>query len=343
MPTDLVLLTGATGFLGYITLIELLKAGYRVRAAARSQSKIAKVEAAPSFKALGASIEWVIVPDMTVDRAYDEAVKGVKYIVHVASPIPTLGAEAIPADQLEQHFLHQAAKSEVEILQSAQRAGSVERVIVTSSGVAIVPFDYLIGKGDYSIEFSDDHRIPDVMGPFDFEFQAYSAGKAAALNASEAWMASHKPSFDLISIIPGWIFGRDELVADVEGLSKGSTNSVLLGLLLGNKSEAPYNGNVVFGEDVAKLHVLALDSKVKGNQSFNAAFDFEWEAALDVVKTSFAQEVAAGKLSVEGKMPTLPLKMSNRKTKETFAFEFTPLNEIVESVANQYLELEAKL
>jgi nucleoside-diphosphate-sugar epimerase len=341
MANDLVLLTGATGYLGYVTLIELLRAGYQVRAAVRSTSKIAKVEAAPSFKALQKSIEWVIVPDMTADGAYDEAVKGVKYVVHVASPIPTLGAEPIPADKLEEYFLHSAPKGDLNMLQSAQRAGTVQRIVVTSSAVAIVPFDYFLGKGDYSVEIAAESRIPDVTGPFGFEFQAYSAGKAAALNASEAWMASNDPTFDLISIMPGWIFGRDELVTDVGGMTKGSTNSVLANLLLGNKEDTPYNGNAVLGEDVAKLQVLALDPKIEGNQSFMASIDFEWEQAIDVLKKSFPREIADGKLSIEGKQPTLPVKLINETTEVAFGFKFAPLETIVEAVANQYLELVA--
>jgi nucleoside-diphosphate-sugar epimerase len=342
MANDLVFLTGATGYLGYLTLLELVKAGYKVRAAVRSYSKVTKVEAAPSFKALNPSVEWVIVPDMTADGAYDEAVKGVKYVVHVASPIPTFGVDPIAPEKLEEYFLHTAPKGEIGMLESAKRAGTVKRIVVTSSVVAIMPFEYYLGEGDYSVEFGPENRTADVTGPFEFEFQAYSAGKAAALNASEAWVKANKPGFDVVSVIPGWIFGRDELITDVQWLLKGSTNSVLANLLLGSQAEAPYNGNAVLGEDVAKVQVLALDPKVKGNQSFNTSIDFEWETVIDIIKKSFPQQVADGKLSVEGKQPTLPVKVSSRKTEEVFGFKFSPLEKMVEAVAGQYLELAAK-
>lgn len=343
MAGDLVLLTGGTGYLGFVTLIKLLKTGYKVRAAIRSQSKIAKIEAAPSFKAIQASVEFVIVPDMTADRAYDEAAKGVKYIIHIASPIPTFGAEPIPEDKLEEHFVHQASKSDVGMLESAKRAGTVKRVIITSSLVAIGLFEYLIGQGgDYSTKFLPESRAADPIGPFQFEFQAYSAGKVAALDATEAWQASNTSNFDLISILPGWIFGRDELITDVESLNKGSTNAVLLGLLLGSKNESPYNGNTVLGEDVAKVHILALDPKIKGDQSFTTSIDFKWEDSIQVLQKSFPKEVANGRFSTEGKQPTLDIICPGNKTEETFGFKFTPLENVVEAVANQYLELAAK-
>jgi nucleoside-diphosphate-sugar epimerase len=342
MAGDLVLLTGATGYLGYVTLIALLKDGYQVRAAVRSTSKVAKVEAAPSFKALNLPVEWVIVPDMTASGAYDEAAKGVKYIVHVASPIPTFGNGPIPPEKFEEYFVHQSQKGEVGMLESAQRAGTVERIVVTSSLVAIVPFEYFMGKGDYSVEIPAENRIPNATGPFDFEFQAYSAGKAAALNASEAWVASHDPTFDLISIIPGWIFGRDELATNVEDLKNGGTNSVLVNLLLGSQNELPYNGNVVLGEDVAKLHVLALSRKVKGNQSFIAQINFEWDDTIDALKKLFPQQVANGDFSIEGKQPTIAVKHPSRKTEEAFGFKFAPFESIIEAVGRQYLELAGK-
>lgn len=342
MPGDLVLLTGATGYLGYLTLIALLKEGYQVRAAIRSRSKAAKVEAAPSFKALSPTVEWVVVPDMTASGAYDEAVKGVKYIVHVASPIPTFGEEPIPNDKLEEYFVATAPKGEIGILESARKADTVERIVVTSSVVAIVPFEYYLGQGDYSVEFGAEHRIPHAEGPYAFEFQAYSAGKAAALNAAEAWMKQHKPSFDMVSVIPGWIFGRDELTTDAESFKKGSTNSVLLNLLLGLKNEVPYNGNIVQGEDVAKIQALALNPKIKGNQSYLAAVDFEWEDAIEMLKSGFSEQVKSGVFSTEGKQPTLAIKHPIKQTEEAFGFELASPVKIVSAVAKQYAELVEK-
>jgi hypothetical protein len=124
------------------------------------QSKIEKVEAAPSFEALKLSVEWVVVPDMTVKGTYDKAVKNVTYVVHVASPIPTFGGGPIPVDKLEKYFLHQASKGEIEMLDFAHRAGTVKRIVVTSSTVAITPFEYLLGNKDCSVEFYAEHRIP---------------------------------------------------------------------------------------------------------------------------------------------------------------------------------------
>ncbi|KJZ70007.1 hypothetical protein HIM_10588 [Hirsutella minnesotensis 3608] len=45
MARDLVLLTGATGMIGFKTLAVLLEAGYQVRAAVRNQAGFDKISA----------------------------------------------------------------------------------------------------------------------------------------------------------------------------------------------------------------------------------------------------------------------------------------------------------
>jgi nucleoside-diphosphate-sugar epimerase len=90
MAGDLVLITGVTGHLGFRVLFEALSAGYKVRAVARSQFKADKILSVPSIKKLnsGNNLEFVIVPDLVATGAFDEAIKGATYVIHVASPLP---------------------------------------------------------------------------------------------------------------------------------------------------------------------------------------------------------------------------------------------------------------
>ena len=198
-----------------------------------------------------------------------------------------------------------------------------------------------MGNGDYSVKFNQDSRIPDVSGPYGFEFEAYSAGKAAALNAVEKWMVDNQPSFDLITVIPGWIFGRDELVTEAKQLEFGTTNSVLMGFLRGAKNENLANGNAVLGDEVAKVQVAALDPKIAGNQSFVTSHPMHWEDAHPVLQKSFSEALKSGKVSIEGKQPTVDISIDATKTEQTFGFKFSPFEDIVKSITNQYLELAA--
>jgi hypothetical protein len=67
-----------------------LKAGYHVQAAVRSESKKDKILSATSIKAPnpGPALSFIIIPELTAEGAYDEAVKGCTYILHIASPLP---------------------------------------------------------------------------------------------------------------------------------------------------------------------------------------------------------------------------------------------------------------
>jgi nucleoside-diphosphate-sugar epimerase len=342
---ELVVLTGATGFLGFKILTVALKAGYRVRCVVRSQSKIENILSTPSIKALNPSNEqlsWVTVLDMTVPGAYDEAVQGATYVIHAASPIPSFGDEAPTPEAYETHFVQAARKGTIGMLESIRKAGGVKRIVITSSIVALVPFYYFLGEGDDKI-FNADSRIPLAPGPYTLEFEAYSASKVAALNESEAWIKDSQPNFDLITIFPGWIFGRDELSTTAENFESGSTNSVLLGILKGSQSEIPYLGNTVFLDDVADLHVKALEPNIEGNQAFVATSEgvdgIIWETGIDIIKKHFSEAIADGRLKTTGKQPTVTVRVDAKKTEDVFGIKLKGYEQQIQAVVRQYLEV----
>ena len=87
MSKQIVLISGATGHLGFRTLVVALQAGYRARIALRKLEQSKKLENTASIKPYLDSIEFVQVPDITAANAYDEAIKGVDFVLHIASPI----------------------------------------------------------------------------------------------------------------------------------------------------------------------------------------------------------------------------------------------------------------
>ncbi len=356
----LVLITGATGFLGFLTLLELLRSGYRVRAAVRSEDKIDKIRTHPLVSALTsqspageASLSFNVIPDLAAPGAFDWAVQGANYVIHLAAPVPSFsGAATVPPEQYEQYFVQDAVQAALGILKSSAETeeASVKRIILTSSAVAVIPFAYLGASPDvdYSVLFGPESRQPTRSGPFGSEIEAYSAGKTAVLNAVEEWVDSdaqlgERASFDIVSVLSGWTFGRDELVRSAEELRTKGTNSVLLGLLLGNKSEWPFNGNAVLAADVARVHVLSLNAPQAPSKSHSQTFvtstPIVWEDAVEVVRSEFAADVEAGRLSVDGKQPTQPIHFDGSKTEKVLGIKFAPFHEAVRQVAGQYLEL----
>lgn len=344
--SNILVLTGATGFVGFKVLTIALAAGYNVRLVVRSANKANKVLNSPSIKALNLSQEklsFVVVEDMEAPNAFDEAVKGATYVIHCASPIPSFGGEAPPTpEQYDEFFVQAARRSTIELLESSRKAGTIKRIVITSSIVAITPFHYYLGQGDDKI-LDAEYRIPLDKGPYGFEFQAYSASKAAALNDSETWVKENKPNFDLISILPGWIFGADELATTVQDFESSSTNSVLLGFLRGGQSDVPSNSNSVLLDDVAQMHVLALDPKIPGNQAFVAAADglngMAWEDGINVLKENFPDAIAKGLVKTTGKQPTITIRIDAKKTEDTFGIKLAGFDQQVKSLVNQWIEV----
>ncbi|KAF3360735.1 hypothetical protein VdG1_04877 [Verticillium dahliae VDG1] len=83
-----VLVTGATGFVAGHVVNQFLQRGHRVRGTVRdiNQASWLVQDTFKSYAESG-SFELVAVADLAADGAFDEAVKGVSAIVHVASPL----------------------------------------------------------------------------------------------------------------------------------------------------------------------------------------------------------------------------------------------------------------
>lgn len=92
MPAT-ILITGASGLIGFRILLAALAAGHHVRYTVRSEEKASQIATNPAVHKLKAgkdfaSLSSVIVPDFTVEGALDSAVQGVTHIIHAGSPVP---------------------------------------------------------------------------------------------------------------------------------------------------------------------------------------------------------------------------------------------------------------
>jgi nucleoside-diphosphate-sugar epimerase len=339
---DLVLITGATGFIGIKTLHLALEAGYSVRAAVRNEDKAKIILNAPAIKSLKAddSLTFVTVPDILAPNAYDEAVKGVTYILHVASPI--VKGEALTPEQFESELVEPAIKGTTGILESALKEPGIKKIVITSSEVAIIPWEEFVAK-EVDTVFDDQYQIPEPLGPYKSSFEAYCASKVRALHASKAFVAKNKPEWGVVNIMPAFVLGENEIANKAEDLLLG-TNAVALAPILGNASGwGAVPSTSVHVEDVAKLHVLALDPKIPGSESFLAISEGEkgtkWDEYQDIVKRNFPEAVAKGVLPNNGPALTKRTKVDASRTEKVFGIKFLSYEEQVKSLVKQCLSL----
>lgn len=336
------LVTGGTGLIG-IKIIQLaLKAGYSIRAAVRSQAKADTVLATPTVKAIkpGSRLTFVIVPDILADNAYDEAVKGVKYVVHTASPV--VKGEGFTPDQYETDLIAPALKGTTAILTAAYKTPGIKRIVITSSEVAIIPWEEFIAK-EVDTVFDDQYQIPFPAGPYHHQFEAYSASKVRALKATQDFVKEKKPEWDVINIMPSFVVGDNEMVTDPKKVSDGTVSAAFAQVLGEDSGWGAVPSTSVHVADVARLHVEALDPKIEGNQNFLAVSEgprgTRWEEAIDIVNRNYPKAVKKGILPNNGTASTKITKVDASRTEKVFGFKFQSYEAQVKSVVEQYLSL----
>ncbi|KAH8760166.1 hypothetical protein BGZ57DRAFT_994381 [Hyaloscypha finlandica] len=326
MSSDLVLITGGSGLIGIKTIRFALEAGYSVRAAAINP---------------GPRLTFVTVPDMLADGAYDEAVKGAKYIMHIASG--TIHGDDSENDY-DARFIQPALKGTLGIIDSAFNTTSVKRVIITSSEVGII---HLGGGGFRQKEvdtiFDDTYEAEYPAPPYHHPFEAYAAGKKRALAATKDFVKEKKPLFDIIHIMPAFVVGQNELVTDPKIIADATVRAAFAQVLGEDSGWGAIPSTSVHVWDVANLHVKALDPKIEGNQSFLAVSEgargTAWSDAVEIVNRNFPGAVKNGILPNTGLTPTKRTKVDASRTERVFGVKFLSYEEQLKSVATQYLTL----
>ncbi|KAH7360239.1 hypothetical protein BKA65DRAFT_576853 [Rhexocercosporidium sp. MPI-PUGE-AT-0058] len=342
MSGELVLITGGTGLIGIKTIHTALEAGYSVRAAVRSQAKADAVLATPTVKAIapGPRLTFTIVPDILADNAYDEAVRDVKYVIHVASP--AIKGEGFTPSQYESHLIAPALKGTSSILTAAYKVPGIKRIVITSSEVAIIPWEEFIAK-EVDTVFDDKYQIPFPAGPYSNAFEAYAASKVRALLATNEFVREKKPEWDVINIMPSFVVGDNEMITDPTLIADGTVAAAMAQVLGGDSGWGAVPSTSVHVADVARLHVEALDPRIEGDQSFLAVSEGErgtrWEEALEIVQRNFPEAVRKGVLLNNGKAATKRTRVDSRRTEEVFGWKFQSYEEQVKSVVRQYLSL----
>ncbi|TVY82854.1 putative uncharacterized oxidoreductase [Lachnellula suecica] len=260
MSSELIFVTGATGFIGAATALEALKAGYRLRISVRKEAQIKKLKSV--FSEYLQRLDFVVVPDITSENAFAGKLEGVDYVLHLASPFPS--------SINKEDVFPPAVNGTISILKAAASVPSIKRVVITSSILALKPLSGIpeggVVKEDNDWDFSVDESA-DFTGENNAvtAFRLYEASKLLANKASWKFMGSEKPHFSLITIHPSFVYGHNILQTTAEEL-KGSTNGLLFNAIM---NDAPMNStNCIHVQDVADAHIKAFNPAVKDNSSF---------------------------------------------------------------------------
>ncbi|EPE31987.1 NAD(P)-binding Rossmann-fold containing protein [Glarea lozoyensis ATCC 20868] len=343
MSGELILITGTTGFVGFAVLQKALQAGYKTRIAVRKESQIGQLKSHRLIKDFAAKgfVEGVVVPDIGAEGAFDEALKDVVGVLHIASP---LGRPNI--EDTENELVKPAVNGSLSILKSGLKFPQLRRIVITSSAVAIMT-DQVIDAANPPIVYTANTRVsPLPTAPFPNDpWAGYRIAKQLALDATEKFIAEKKPQYTVVNLMPGYVFGRNELAEKAQDLLDGS-NAIVLGTVLGAIQGAKREGFTTPVTDLARIHVEALGEKVKGNQSFlllagKEGDKAEFNRANEIAKTEFADAVAEGILNPVGSTEAVHQQVDKSITTEIFG-PLETYEDGARAVIAQYVELKRK-
>ncbi|KIM41313.1 hypothetical protein M413DRAFT_410925 [Hebeloma cylindrosporum] len=324
-----VLVSGANGYIAMWVVRTLLEKGFTVRGAVRSAEKGKRLR--EYFQPYGDKVEWVVVEDITKDGAYDEAVKDVDAIEHMASPVtPPTGD---PDD-----YIKPAVHGTVGILKSAHKFGNrVKRIVVTSSVAAIQ--GHMI-KGS-TVTFDESHwgdeavEIVKVEGAKAPEMTKYRASKTLAERAAWDFHKQYqtKIQWDLVALNPPFVFGPSLQELKVPADLNLSMDVAYQNLCIDQPDDVLQSThNYISVQDIAIAHVAALSNKAAGGQRIIISEGATtWQETRNLAASLRPDLYASGVLPRGN--PNLPKDLqfiyNNEKGKKIFGFKYKTLEEIL--------------
>jgi dihydroflavonol-4-reductase len=283
MSADLVLVTGASGYVAGHCVLRLLRDGYRVRGTLRSLRRAHEVRQwlikARAGIDPGDALS-LIEAELTNPSGWDAAMEGVRYVLHVASPIPS----SMPKNPDD--LIVPAREGTLHVMRAAARA-SVQRVVQTSSSAAV-----FYGRDDPNLHLFTE---ADWTDPDHKDNVPYTRSKTIAERAAWAELPNLPRPLEWVAINPGLVLGPV--------LDKDASASVLIiaKLLKGELPGLPRFGyGVVDVRDLADLEVRAMTAPQAAGQRYIGSGPFvSMSEIAKVLKQRLgdkAKKVPTGKL-----------------------------------------------
>lgn len=325
-----VFLTGASGFIAKHIVLKLLNAGYHVRGSVRSLSRGDEVREAvrahlDDAEKLDERLSFVAL-DLGSDDGWEGVMDGCSALLHTASPFP------LEQPENEDDIIRPAVDGTVRALSAADAAG-IDRVVLTSSAVAVMYGPLAAGKTAYDeSDWSEDYHPTQ---------NAYGRSKTRAEKAAWAYVASDTQMMKLTTINPVLVAGPA-----LDG-NIGTSLEVIERVLKGADPMQPRFGlPIVDVRDVAEIHVKALQVPASEGQRVLAADSFLWMTDIAKlikgaypdrpVKTRVAPDfllklMAMFDPSIKTILPSLgvELAVSNARAKTLFDMDFRPAEDAV--------------
>ncbi|TFK38822.1 D-lactaldehyde dehydrogenase [Crucibulum laeve] len=280
-----VLVTGANGYIAAWVVQGLLQQGYSVRGTVRNEEKGKHLR--ELCKSFGERFEIVTVEDITKEGAFDDAVKGVDAVEHMASPITEI--------EDPEEYIKPAVNGTLSILTSILKHGSkIKRVVYTSSCGAITspnpPEPATYSEKDWN---TTSIKVVEEQGRQATPHHKYRASKTLAERAAWEFYEKHKAEveWDLVVINPPMVYGPF-IHAVTTPLNLNASLQIFYAHVFSPtyspKSEEALKASTSWVDvrDVADAHIMALQKEKASGHRFIISCDcYDWQEWIDLANS----------------------------------------------------------
>lgn len=333
--TSTVCITGASGFIGAYIVRDFLEQGYRVRGTVRSLKVPTQYAYLTSLTDADRRLE-LVEADLMREGSYDQAISGCEYVIHTASPY------VLDVKNPQTELVGPAVEGTLNVLRACQRAGTVRRVVMTSSTAAITD----------SPEPGKVYTEEDWNETSSLKRNPYYYSKTMAERAAWDFINSQQPGFDLVTINPTVVIGPSL------GPSLNTSNLIFHALLTGiYPAIMDISWAFVDVRDVAKAHRLAMETQAAKGRYLCAHETWSARQVVEFLRRE-GYNYKLPKLSLESGWGTLlvklfsytqpsgvgtylrtqlghPLSFDHSKIKRDLGIEFLPVEQSIrETVAD---------
>ncbi len=238
-----ILVTGASGFIASWIVKYLLDGGYTVHGTVRNWADNQKVTHLYELGKTSKGKLELFEADLLVQGSFARAMQGCQVVIHTASPFQT------QVKNPEKELVEPTLEGTRNVLQSVNEIETVQRVVLTSSIVAIIGDAREIEDTQDGVFNEDSWNLYS-----DLDYQPYRYAKT--LSEKEAWRIHQEQSrWDMISINPAFVLGPS-----LSTRTDSYSTDFMLGMLNGrNRRGLPQlTLGMVDVRDVAFAHLKAI-------------------------------------------------------------------------------------
>ncbi len=266
MTKKLVLVTGASGYIGSHIVRELLSRGYDVRATVRNGDDHEKIGHLLSLASESKGQLEIIEADLTNLGAFDSAIESCEWVCHNATAV------LMTADDPQKEILDPAVEGTKNIINAVEKYGAVKQICMMSSVAAIVNTKRKKGHIYTEADWNNDATL---------QSSPYSLAKTRSEKLMQEFCKDPKnPKLSVIN--PSYVLGPL-----LSKLHVSSSTSIVCDVLKNTFKGCPKFGlGIVDVRDVAKAVVQALKMEAQGRFILNAE-SIWWKEMAEILKDEF--------------------------------------------------------